>query len=397
MNSPTSRPGYLGSSARPITQGVLYFRQTHPDVVYLKEMLFALGLLTDRTAFDRPERLGPITRTAVIAFQTIFGIAPADASEPDGENYPRGLPVCGSQTLACLNALRTGNSERLTMSAVGAIQRVLPLQRTGRYGPTTRKAVAMFNRGNMLGLDGNFSVASFYAMFVSPRRPPTHTGAATAALPASESEATSYFATQGPSSFNKGSRGWHNADAKANCGPSSLAMCFAAVKGQPLLKLTQTFYKNATNPEPLIDLLRADSGDNGGTMSSAAIAKAAKAVKLNAVAFKSAGEIAGHVAAGRPVVLYGNTGRVTPKGTWWHDVVTPLGGTYHARGSVWHFIAVLGWKGGPKPYVVGDPCYDNGPIAVSDEELLMFTGKVVDGGQSFLAISLAAPADVGAH
>ncbi len=175
----------------------MFFRQTHPDVVYLKEMLFALGLLTDRSAFAKPERLGPITRSAVIAFQNIFGIAPADASEPDGDNYPRGLQVCGTQTLACLNALRNGNSEGLTISAVSAIQRVLPLQRTGRYGPTTKKAVALFNRGNLLALHGDFGIASFYAMFVNPRRAPAHTGAATAPLPASESEATGYFTTQG--------------------------------------------------------------------------------------------------------------------------------------------------------------------------------------------------------
>ncbi len=174
-------------------------------------------------------------------------------------------------------------------------------------------------------------------------------------------------------------------------------MCFAALKGQPLLRLTQTFDKNATNPEPLIDLLRTNSGDKGGAMDSAAVAKAAKAVKLNAAAFKSAAEIGGHVAAGRPLVLYGNTGRVTSKGTWWRDVMLPRGGAYHARGSVWHFIAVLGWKGGPKPFVVGDPCYDNGPVAISQDELLMFTGDACAGGQSFLVLSLAARTDVGAR
>jgi peptidoglycan hydrolase-like protein with peptidoglycan-binding domain len=299
---------------------------------------------------------------------------PSDASgvvEPQGEATRRALPAAplapgatGPDVVALQDAL----------VEVGALDEAALATGPGIYGPRTEAAVRHFQQAHGLAPSGRYDDATRAwlerRLAGEPAPPPPPPGL----LPSSTTDANRVFLTQLPSAYNPTS-----ATSTTNCGPASVAMALDAAGRMP----------PGLTPEERIDYARArmtpeveptswvDVGGQRIPLLDQDLALAGRGQVRAALGEGSAGAagwdaLDAALDAGHPVVAHGHYAQSA-----WGATLEAAGaaqgytGARAGGGDVGHFNAILGRTTDGR-YVVADPMYTGGTVALTREQLAEF-------------------------
>lgn len=212
-------------------------------------------------------------------------------------------------------------------------------------------------------------------------------------MPSTPAEANAFFINQYRTEFNPyypSETGVSN-----NCGPTSLAMClqvegkmppglnpeqridYARALMYPKLDASAYTTVNDANGNP-VRLLDRDSALTAMGDATSGIVGGAAQAGISTAKQTGWGNLDDALAAGRPVVVEGNI-----CDAWRTAVASHPPGSY-AGGGDGHFIAVLG-KTADGKYLVADPMYSGGTVALTKDELATFFAKQ-GGAPSFASI-----------
>lgn len=170
-------------------------------------------------------------------------------------------------------------------------------------------------------------------------------------------------------------------DFSNNCGPASLAMSLRSLGKMPAglnpeqqIDYTRALISGTSNKQVTVNgktykLYDKDLGP-GSLVGNGQIAGGATALGVPASRQSGWGSLNDAMAAGKPVVAAGFISQ-----DW--KAQFPASGHYGSAGRVGHFIAILG-KTNDGKYLVSDPMYANGSVAMTAAQLEKFTGTNPD-------------------
>ncbi len=172
-------------------------------------------------------------------------------------------------------------------------------------------------------------------------------------------------------------------DFSNDCGPASLAMALLAQGKMPaglnseqeieyaraLITSPSDPFKAATSTVT-VDGTKYPLRESNSTVGYGQVVDGAIAAGLPAEHTYGWGALNDALAAGHPVVL---AGTISPA---WKDLF-PADGHYGSAGRVGHFVAILG-KTADGQYIVNDPMYTGGAVAMTADQITTFTGANPD-------------------
>lgn len=172
-------------------------------------------------------------------------------------------------------------------------------------------------------------------------------------------------------------------DFSNDCGPASLAMALTAQGKMPAglnaeqeIEYARALITSPTDPFKAATSTVTVNGttyplrESNSTVGYGQVVDGAQAAGLPAQHTYGWGPINDALAAGHPVVL---AGTISP--SWKQEF--PTDGHYGSAGRVGHFIAILGTTSDGK-YIVDDPMYTGGAVAMTRDQIANFTGTNPD-------------------